>query len=87
MTKQTKLSAKGQVVIPKDVRDRMGWSAGTELEWVDTVDGLRLRKPRSRARLSSEEMLARLSERIVYDGPRLPIEKLSWHRLDDDSAR
>ena len=45
MTAQTKLSAKGQVVIPKDVRDRLGWLQGSELEVVETGDSVILRRP------------------------------------------
>lgn len=29
---RTRLSSKGQLVLPKETRDRHGWSAGTELE-------------------------------------------------------
>ncbi len=32
MVARTRLSTKGQVIIPKAVRDRQGWRAGTELE-------------------------------------------------------
>jgi AbrB family looped-hinge helix DNA binding protein len=44
MTAMTKVSAKGQVVIPKDVRDRLRWPQGTELEVVDGPAGVMLRK-------------------------------------------
>lgn len=31
----TKLSTKGQLIIPKEVRDRHGWKAGTEFDIED----------------------------------------------------
>lgn len=40
----TKLSTKGQVVLPKDVRDTLGLSSGTELE-VEVRDGLVVLRP------------------------------------------
>jgi len=39
----TKLSSKGQVVLPKSVRDQHGWTPGTEFEVESTSDGVRLR--------------------------------------------
>jgi len=39
----TKLSSKGQVVLPKSVRDEHGWVPGTEFEVESTADGVRLR--------------------------------------------
>lgn len=39
----TKLSSKGQVVLPKSVRDAHGWGPGTEFEVEATADGVRLR--------------------------------------------
>ena len=41
----TKLSSKGQVVIPKSLRNIHRWEAGLELMVIDTGDGLLL-KPR-----------------------------------------
>jgi AbrB family looped-hinge helix DNA binding protein len=38
----TTVSTKGQVILPKAVRDRRGWSAGTELVVEDTPDGVLL---------------------------------------------
>ena len=46
MNAQTKLSAKGQVVIPKDVRDRLHWNADTWLEVVENRDGISLKAAR-----------------------------------------
>ncbi|MFT4624392.1 MAG: AbrB family looped-hinge helix DNA binding protein [Myxococcota bacterium] len=40
----TKLSTKGQVVLPKEVRDTLGLSTGTELE-VEVRDGVVLLRP------------------------------------------
>lgn len=42
MNVQTKLSAKGQIVIPKDVRDRLRWTPGTRLEIVEKGTGVTL---------------------------------------------
>jgi AbrB family looped-hinge helix DNA binding protein len=43
----TRLSSKGQIVLPKSVRERHGWKEGTELVVESAADGvvLRARKP------------------------------------------
>ena len=87
MTAQTKLSAKGQIVIPKDVRDRLGWPQGSELEVIETAEGVLLRKPRTRHKLSVTEATAQLRKVIHYKGPPLPVEKLSWSAEADRAYR
>jgi AbrB family looped-hinge helix DNA binding protein len=39
----TKLSSKGQVIIPKEIRNRHHWVPGQELQAIDTDEGLLLR--------------------------------------------
>jgi len=39
----TKLSSKGQVIIPKEIRSRHHWEPGQELQAIDTDDGILLR--------------------------------------------
>lgn len=39
----TKLSSKGQVIIPKALRNTYHWEAGLELQVIDTGDGILLR--------------------------------------------
>ncbi len=41
------VSSKGQVVLPAELRDRLGLSAGAKLEVLDEPDGLHLRVVRS----------------------------------------
>lgn len=38
-----KLSSKGQIVIPKEIRDELHWGAGTQLSLVSTGSGVSLR--------------------------------------------
>ena len=39
----TTVSAKGQVTVPKVIRERLRWSAGTELMVEDTIEGVLLK--------------------------------------------
>ena len=39
----TRISSKGQIVLPQSVREKRKWSAGTELIVEDTRDGVLLR--------------------------------------------
>ena len=70
----TVFSSKGQVVIPKALRDAKGFAAGVKVEVVDHPDGVLLkilpvRKKRPISELSG--MLAHL-----YTGPPLTIEQM-----------
>ena len=42
----THISSKGQVIIPKAIREAHHWRAGQTLEVVETPEGLLLRNPR-----------------------------------------
>jgi len=44
MTARTKVTSKGQVTIPKDVRERLGLRPGDEIEFVDDRKGFRVQK-------------------------------------------
>lgn len=61
----TKLSSKGQVVLPKSVRDEHGWAPGTEFEVESTSDGVRLRAKAPFARTK----LAQVFGSVAYAGP------------------
>lgn len=68
----TRLSAKGQVVIPKAIRDASGWHAGLELVAEATHDGVVLR-PRALTR-------SRVAEDLLgctgYKGPRRSLAEM-----------
>lgn len=53
----TRLSSKGQVIIPKAVRSAHQWGVGLELEVIDTSDGVLLR-PKTLFEESSLEQVA-----------------------------
>lgn len=69
----TRLSSKGQLIIPKEVRDRHGWRAGTELEVEDQggVVVLRRKKPWPPTRLEDVRGCAK------YDGPPVRVEDMN----------
>ena len=77
MNAVTIMSGKGQVVIPKDVRDRLRMGAGDRLEVVERPDGVLLRKPFRRSGETFQDVTARLRSRLRYDGPPVSIDEMS----------
>ena len=76
MNARTTLSAKGQVVIPKDVRDRLSLSPGDKLEVIERPDGVLLLKQSIKSGESFEQITARIRSRINYTGPVVSIEEM-----------
>ncbi|MDT4328648.1 AbrB/MazE/SpoVT family DNA-binding domain-containing protein [Methylomonas sp. MS20] len=66
------LSSKGQVVIPKEIRDELHWEAGTELTLVSNASGVTLKAvPKKTGRT-----MADLIGMLKHDGPPLSTEAL-----------
>jgi len=63
---KARLSSKGQIVLPKLVRDRRGWEVGTVLEVEEVSDGVLLR-PVARSPVTFVEDLLGCTG---YRGPR-----------------
>lgn len=80
MTAQTRLSAKGQVVIPKDVRDRLGLVEGTVFDVIERAGEVVLKQPARMGALSGEEAVANAVREIRsfyrYDGPPLSLAEM-----------
>lgn len=66
------LSRKGQVVIPKEIRDELHWEAGTELTLVSSAHGVTLKAVPKK----SGRNLADLIGMLKYDGPPISTEEL-----------
>lgn len=67
MNMRAKLSVKGQVVIPKDVRDLLKWKSGLDLEVIQRGDSVTLRPARKQfPRITWEEF-----DRLIkpHEGP------------------
>jgi AbrB family looped-hinge helix DNA binding protein len=69
----TRLSSRGQVVLPKRVRDKHQWDPGQEFEVVQTEEGVLLR-PRSPF---PETTFEAVRGRTGYDGPPVPTDQLT----------
>ena len=78
MNALTKMSGKGQVVIPKKVRDRLRFGTGDRLEVVERPDGVLLRKPGlGKSGRSFEEVTAQIRRILRYDGPAVSIDDMN----------
>jgi AbrB family looped-hinge helix DNA binding protein len=74
MNSITKLSSKGQIVLPKDVRDALGWPKGQILTVQRTSSGVLITPPEpKRERISWEEFRRRVPK---YNGPPIAIEDM-----------
>jgi AbrB family looped-hinge helix DNA binding protein len=69
----TRLSSRGQVVLPKRVREQNRWDPGQEFEIVQTEEGVLLR-PRSPF---PETTFETVRGRTGYEGSAIPTDRLT----------
>lgn len=69
----TQLSSRGQVVLPKRVREDHQLEPGQEFEIVDREDGILLRPRSPFPKTAFEDVRGATG----YDGPRVPTDQLS----------
>jgi AbrB family looped-hinge helix DNA binding protein len=75
MNAVTRMSSKGQVVIPKDVRDALGWAEGQELSVRKSGDRAVLElATRKREKINWEEFRRRVPK--IYNGPAISVEEM-----------
>lgn len=79
MSSITTLSSKGQLVLPKSLRDAKHWRPGTRLVAIETADGVLLKaEAPSRPEPTSVDALVGL---LKHSGPAIP--EADWQpRLD-----
>ena len=68
----TRLSNKGQIVIPKQVRSAHGWEPGLEFVVEDTGDGIKLKPMRP----YMETEVAELLGCVCYKGPKKSLKEM-----------
>ena len=69
---KTKLSSKGQIIIPKWLREMHNWQAGLEFVVIDTGDGILLKPKRPFPRTSLEQVAGCLA----YSGQPKTLEEM-----------
>jgi AbrB family looped-hinge helix DNA binding protein len=72
MMSVTKMSSKGQVVIPKTIRTRYKWNPGQELQVIDTGDGIALKS----ARPFTPTTLNQVARRLTHTGRPVSLEEM-----------
>lgn len=76
MNAKTTLSAKGQVVIPKDVRDQLGFTSGQIFDVVPMGGGVLLNPQHKKSGRSFEEIMVGIKARYQHQGPPVSIEEM-----------
>ena len=76
---KTTLSSKGQLVLPKTLRDRKQWKAGSKLTLEDVPDGVMVRLVPTKRKRSVDEVYGMLR----YEGP--PLSETEIERRIDES--
>lgn len=71
---RTRLSSKGQIVLPKEVRERQGWTVGTEFEVEPKGDVVVLRP--TAEPLFPPTTIEEVRGCAGYTGPRVSLEEM-----------
>lgn len=79
----TTVSTKGQVILPKAIRQALRWDAGTRLVVESTRDGVTLKPVPSFAATKSKDVFACLA----YDGPAKTLEEMDAGVLAEAQRR
>jgi AbrB family looped-hinge helix DNA binding protein len=69
----TRLSSRGQVVLPKNVREKYHWTSGQEFEIVETDEGILLRAQSPFPDTTFDEVRGMTG----YDGPSVSTDRLT----------
>ncbi len=72
MPAKATLSTKGQIVLPKEIRTRHGWGAGTVLELTDLGDRIVLQAVGEAPRTTVDDLIGCLP----YAGPKRTLEDM-----------
>jgi AbrB family looped-hinge helix DNA binding protein len=70
---KTTLSTKGQIVVPKAMRDQKRWQAGTRLVLKDTPEGILITPEQAKKIYTGDDIIGILQ----YDGPPVTIEQMN----------
>lgn len=79
----TVVSTKGQVILPKAVRDRLDWQPGARLLVEETPDGVLLK----RAPFFSPTTIDEVFGCLAYEGPARTIEEMDAAVLEEARRR
>jgi AbrB family looped-hinge helix DNA binding protein len=79
----TKLSSKGQIILPKSVRDAHAWRPGMEFIVEDTPEGVLLRPRKQSAPTRLEDVAGSLN----YEGPAKTLEEMERAIVEEISER
>ncbi len=71
----TRMSSKGQVIIPKDLRDELGWQEGDELVVERQAEGVVLKRKSPFKRTTLEEVSGCLKP--YYSGPPKTVDEMN----------
>jgi AbrB family looped-hinge helix DNA binding protein len=78
---KTTLSSKGQLVLPKALRDRKQWNPGTKLILEDVPEGVMIKRVETKKKYTVDDLVGILK----YDGPPLSEEEIE-RRIDESLA-
>ncbi|MDQ3036634.1 MAG: AbrB/MazE/SpoVT family DNA-binding domain-containing protein [Myxococcota bacterium] len=79
---RTKMSSKGQLVVPRELRERRGWREGTVLELEETPRGVLLRVAEPGRTLDVADLVGSAG----YSGPRRTLAEME-RAIDDEGRR